>query len=172
MHRLVTGRLLTLGFLLLCLEGWLASFPGLVRGRVGLLPLLVLDYAFFRSVEKIPFFALLAGLARDFSGGHAFGIETLSFTVIGFLLYLAILKLDHENALIRYGLVSLFVLFSESLSFALGVGVELSGRGSWRFVGLVFWAVLYTTAAAPGFFWLTNRWFRRTAFFRQYELFS
>ena len=172
MHRLVTGRLLTLAFLLLCLEGWLASFPDFFKGRPGLLPLLVLDYAFFRSVEKIPLFALLTGLARDFSGGHAFGIETLSFTITGFLLYLAILKLDHENILIRYGLVSLFVLLTESLNLALGVGVELSGRGSWHFAGPVFWAVLYTTALAPGFFWLTNRWFRRTPLLRQYELLS
>jgi cell shape-determining protein MreD len=131
-----------------------------------------MDYAFSSHDERLPFFALFVGLARDFAGGHLFGIETFSFTLTGLLLYLALLKLDRENYFIGLGLTFLFVLLTESLKLAFGTGIEISRGFSWNLLGGVFLTAFYTTACAPGFFWFANRWFKRTAVFRQYELFG
>lgn len=172
MRRFVSGRLLILVFLLLPIEIFFSSYLFSLRVRVGLLELLVLDYAFSRNMEKAPLFSLFVGFFRDFTGAHLFGIETVSFAASGFLLYLALLKLDRESDLIRYGLAALFVLLTESLSFGLGVSLELAGRGSTEFWGHIFGTTLYTMTLAPLFFWFTNRWFKRTTAFKQYELFS
>ena len=172
MRRLVTPRLLILAFLLLAAEFSLAPLFYILKADIGLLHLLVLDYAFSWNSERVPFFSLLIGLARDFAGGHLFGIETVSFTLTGLLLYLGIQKLDREHFLIRLGMTFIFVLLTEFLKTAIGRSVEVSGGLSGAMLGQVLLTAVYTTVCAPAFFWLTNRWFKRTQLFRQYELFS
>ena len=171
MRRLLSARLLILVVILLALEYTFSPFFYLLRGRIDLLYLLILDYAFFWSWERVPFFALLMGLLRDFIGGHMFGIETVSLTVTGLLLSLGTQKLERESFLIRLGLSLLFVLLTETLSLSLGSWLETSQGLSFDLMGSVFWTTIYTTALAPIFFRLTNHWFKRTSFLRQYELF-
>lgn len=172
MRRFVSARLLILALLLLALQYCLSPFFQLLIGRIDFLYLLVLDYAFFWSWERVPFFALSMGLVRDFIGGHLFGIETLSLTLTGLLLYLGAKKLERESFLIRLGMTFLFVLLTESLSLGLGNSLEASRNWSWSLIASVFMTTIYTTAVSPGFFWLTHRWFKRTPILRQFELFK
>jgi rod shape-determining protein MreD len=171
-RRFVSPRLLTLAFLLLALQYGLSPFFELLIGRIDFLYLLVLDYAFFWSWERVPFFALTVGLLRDFVGGHLFGIETVSLTLTGLLLYLGAQKLERESPLIRLAMTFLFVLLTESLSLGLGNSLTASRNGSWNLIAGVFLTTLYTTAVSPGFFWLTHRWFKRIPTLKQYELFK
>lgn len=171
MPRFVSLRLLTLVVGLLTLEYCFAPFSSFFRGRLDLLYLLVLDYAFFWSWEAVPFFALSIGLLRDFVGGHLFGIETVSLTTTGFLLHLGMQKLERDNFWVRMGMSFLFIGLTEGLNFALGRGLEVSKGLSLNLMGGVFWTSLYTAALSPGFFWFTNRWFKRAPLLRQYELF-
>lgn len=171
MRHFVSSRLLILLVLLLIVEYAFSPFFSSLKGRVDLLDLLVLDYAFFWSWERVPFFALTVGILRDFLGGHLFGIETLSLTATGLLLHFGTQKLERESFFIRFGMTFLFVLLSETLSLSLGAGLETSGGFSWNLMGYVFRTAIYTTAFAPAFFWTTNRWFRRSPFLRQFELF-
>ncbi len=171
MPRLVSGRLLILAGVLLVLQYGLTAFGALLNGRPDLLYLLVLDYGLFGTFQRVPFFALGVGLVRDFIGGHLFGIETVCLAVTGFLLYFAMLKLERESLVVRYGVTALFVLLTESLSLALGIFLGSGKSLNFSLIGSVVLTTIYTTALSPGFFWLTNRWFRRTPALKQYELF-
>lgn len=171
MHRFISARLLILITLLLILEYALSPFFLFLKGRPDLLYLVVLDYAFFNPWERIPFFSLGVGLLRDFLGGHLFGIETLSFTLTGYLLSLGVQKLERDNLWVRLGMGFLFVGMTEMLSLRLAGWLETSKGFSLDLMGTVFLTTFYTIALAPGFFWLTNRWFRRLPLLKQYELF-
>lgn len=172
MRRFVTARLLIFAALLLILQYAFSPFFLLLKGRVDLLYLLVLDYAFSENRNRVPFFALAVGFLRDFLGGHLFGIETLSFTVTGLLLYFGTLKLERESYAIRLGMAFLFIFITETLSFCLGSGVETTEGASWNLLGSVLLTTIYTTAVAPAFFWLSDRWFKREPVWKQYELFQ
>lgn len=168
MHRLFSGRRLILLGGLLILQYGLEPF---FAGRVDFLSLLILDYAFFTSWERVPFFAAGIGFLEDLLGGHLFGIQTLSLAAAGLLLRLVLPKLERENPGVRHGVVFLFVALSELLSFGLGRLLE-ENRFLWPAFGVsVFWTLLVTTALAPVFFVFTNRWLQRNSFLRQYELF-
>ena len=172
MRRFLSTRHLILVGLLLVFEYALSPFPAYLKGRVDLLYLLVLDYAFFWSWERVPFFALMIGLLRDFSGAHLFGIQTAALTATSLLLYLGTNRLERENALIRFGICFLFVALTEALSLGLAGWLEIPEEWSWGLMGSIFWTTIYTAAVAPGFFWLTDRWFQRVpTALRQYELF-
>lgn len=171
MHHFVSARLLIFLALLLVLESSLSPFFLVLKGRPDLLSLLVLDYAFSWSWEVVPFFALFIGLLRDFIGGHLFGIETAAFALTGFLLSLGIQKLDRENSWVRLGICLVFVFLTESLSLGLGRWLETSKNLSWELMASVILTTIYTAALAPGFFWISNRWFRRHPVLKQYELF-
>ncbi len=168
MYRFISGRLLILLALLIPLQYGLAP---LLPGQPDFLYLLVLDFAFFMSWERTPFFAAGVGLLKDLLGGHLFGIHTLTLSIMGVLLSLALQKLERENAWVRTAVTFLFVGLSEALSFSLGVWLEEKQMWGPGFFPSVFWTSLYTGLLAPGFFWFTHRWFKRTSFRRQYELF-
>lgn len=171
MHRLVTLRHLTLLVVLVTLQYGFALLFWPLKGWPDLLSLAVLDYAFFWSWQRVPVFALGIGLLRDFSGGHLFGIETVTLALTGFLLSLGIQKLDRENISVRLGISFLFVALTGFLSAALGVWLETGKGFNGDLAAGVFLSTIYTTALAPGFFWMTNLWFRRPSVLRQYELF-
>lgn len=171
MHHFVSARLLIFLALLLALQSGLSPFFLYLKGYPDLLSLLVLDYAFSWSWETVPLFALFVGLLRDLTGGHLFGIETAALAFTGFLLSLGIQKLDRENGLVRLGICLVFVFLTESVSLGLGRWLESSKSLSWELIGSVILTTIYTAALAPGFFWITNRWFRRTPVLKQYELF-
>ena len=171
MHRLLSGRLLIFLVLLFALQHAFSPLFEWIGGRVDFLYLAVLDYAFFQNWELVAFFALVVGLVRDFAGGHLFGIETASLTSSGVLLWLGMPKLERESPWVRYGLVFLFVLITEAIGFTLGSRLEAPGVSPGTLAVNLFVTTVGTTAAAPGFFWLTARWFRRTPSLKQYELF-
>ena len=171
MHRFISPRLLILMAFLLVLEYGLSPFFLFLKGRLDFLYLVILDYAFFGSWERLPFFSLGVGLFRDFLGGHLFGIQALSFALTGYLLSLGVQKLERDNLWVRLGMSFLFVGLTETLSLGLAGWLETSKGFSLDLMGTVFLTTFYTTALAPGFFWFTNRWFRRTPFLKQYELF-
>lgn len=171
MHRFVSARLLILIAFLLILEYALSPFFLFLKGRPDLVYLVVLDYAFFDDWARLPFFSLGVGLLRDFLGGHLFGVETLSLALTGYLLSLGVQKLERDNFWVRVGMSFLFVWITEILSLGLASRLETSRGFSPDLMGTVFLTTLYTTALAPGFFALTNRWFRRVPFLKQYELF-
>lgn len=171
MHRLVTLRHLTLVAVLLTLQYGLAFLFWPLKGWPDLLSLAILDYAFFWSWQRVSVYALGIGLLRDFAGGHLFGIETLTLALTGSLLSLGIQKLDRESASVRLGISFLFVILTGFLSAALGVWLETGKGFQGDLITHVFLSTIYTTALAPGFFWLTDLWFRRTPVLKQYELF-
>jgi len=171
MRHFLSRRLLILAALLLALEYACVPLFSLLKGHLDLLDLLILDYAFFWSWERVPFLAFTLGLVRDFLGGHLFGIETVSLTLSGILLSLGIQKLERESFWVRLTLSFLFVWLTEMLSVSLGEWLEISKGLSWDLMGGVFWTTIYTTALMPGFFWFTGRWFKRTPVLKQYELF-
>ena len=171
MRRFVSARLLILAALLLILQYAASPFFNLLKGRIDFLYLLILDYAFFWSGERVAFFSLTIGLLRDFLGGHIFGIETASLTATGLLLHFGTQKLERESPFIRFGMTFLFVLLSESLSLNLGCWLETPKGLYWSLTSGIFWTTIYTTAFSPVFFWCTNRWFRRPSYKKQYELF-
>lgn len=168
MHRLVTGRLLILLLILVPLQYGLAPLLG---ARPDFLYLLVLDCAFFLSWTLTPFFAAGIGLLKDLLGGHLFGIHTLALSIMGVLLGLALQKLERESAWVRAAVTFLFVGLTEAFSFCLGVWLEDKQFLGSSFFPSVLWTAVYTGLLAPGFFWFTNRWFKRVSFRRQYELF-
>lgn len=172
MHRIISARLLILIFVLITCEYSLSGLSLLLKGRIDLLYLLVLDYAFFGKWEHVPFFAFATGLLRDCIGGHLFGIETASLTVTGLLAYFAVLKLEREIPWVRIVITSLFVFLTETISLSLGSGLEVGGGLTWALIEGSFWTTVYTTAFSPVFFWLTNHWFHRMVHLKQYELFQ
>ena len=171
MHRFVSARLLLLIALLLILEYALSPSFFFLRGRVDLLYLVILDYAFSWSWESVPFFALMMGFLRDLLGAHLFGIETVSLAASGFLLSLGIQKLERENLWVRFVIGLLFIGISETLSLSLAEWLENLKNFSWGYFSSVFWTTLYTGALAPFFFAFTNRWFQRVSVLKQGELF-
>ena len=171
MRPFLSNRLLILIGLLLTLQYSFSSLFFLSKGRVDLLYLLLLDYAFFWSWERVPFFAFAMGLLRDFIGGHLFGIETISLTLTGFFLYWGVQKLERESFWVRWAIGFLFVSLAETLSVSLGRGLEISKGLSFDSIQSIFETTLYTGTFAPVFFWLMNRWFRRSPVLKQYELF-
>ncbi len=171
MRHFINARQLILLILLLIAEYTFSPLFSFFKGRVDLLDLLILDYAFFWSWERVPFFALVIGLVRDSLGGHLFGIETLSLTISGLLLHWGAQKLEREVFPIRLGMSFLFVLISSLLSISLGAGMETSQNLSWGLIGYSFRTSFYTTALAPAFFWMTDRWFGRSLLLKQYRLF-
>ena len=169
-HFIHTRQLILLALLLLA-DYTLSPLFSFLKGRVELLDLLILDYAFFWRWERVPFFGLWIGLVRDFLVGHLFGIETLSLTVSGLLLHLGAQKLEREIFSIRLGMSFLFVFISSLLSVILGTGIEASRGLSWDLIGYTLRTSIYTTALVPAFFWMTDRWFGRSLFLKQYRLF-
>jgi len=170
-RRLFSPRLLSLTALLFAIDYAASPFLSPLGGRVDLLYLVILDYAFFLSWELVPFFAVAVGLTRDFLGGHLFGIETAALAVTGILLYFGVKKLERENAWVRAVISFLFVLLSETLSITLGGWLEAPGVFSGDWVASLLLTTIYTTAFSPVFFWFTNLWFRRMPALKQYELF-
>ncbi len=172
MRHFLSARLLILIAVCIVLEYTLSPAIFLLNGRLDLLYLVVLDYAFFWSWEKVPFFALLIGLILDFFGGHFFGIQTVSLALTGWLLSLGIQKLERDIFWVRIVMTFLFVLCAETLSMILGLSVETSNGFSLHFMGNVFQTSIGTTIFAPAFFWFTRRWFKRvSSALKQYELF-
>ena len=171
MRHFLSRRLLTLVAICLILEYSLSPALFLLNGRPDLLYLVVLDYAFFWSWERVPFFAMGVGLLRDFLGGHLFGIQTASLALTGWLLSLGIQKLERGIFWVRLAMTFLFVALTETLSAVLGASLENSNGFAWNFMGSVFRTTGYTTILAPAFFWFADRWFKRTPVLKQYELF-
>lgn len=171
MRHFVTRRLVIFTGILVAVQYLLTSFSFPARSRLDLLYLLILDYAFSWSWERVPLFAFTLGLLRDFLGGHLFGIETLSLTATGFLLYGGVQKLERENFWVRFGIGFLFVGITETLSVSLGEALEVSRGLSFDAIGGILGTTFYTGIFAPVFFWLTGRWFHRTPALKQYELF-
>lgn len=175
MHHFITARHLILAGLLLILQYSLSSLLFSWEGKPDFLSLLVLDYAFFGNWEFVPFFAFLTGFTRDFFGGHLFGIETLSFTLSGLLLYVGVQKLERESAAVRLVITFLFVGLVHGLNFILALMTEAGLKPAPAFSGYlmagIFWTACYSTVLSPGFFWLTDRWFKRKPILKQYELF-
>ena len=157
--------------LLLILEYGLSPFFVFLRGRPDLLYLVILDYAFFGNWQQVPWFSLGVGLLRDCLGAHLFGTQALSFALTGYLLFLGVQKLERDNFWVRLGMSFLFVGLTEILSLGLAGWLETSQAISLNSMGTIFLTTTYTTALAPGFFWLTNHWFRRAPILKQYELF-
>lgn len=170
MRPVLSNRLLILIGVLLALESVQSSLIHF-GGRVDLLYLLILDSAFFWDWEWMPLFAFGVGLLLDFFGGHLFGIETISLTASGCLLFIALQKLDRESIWVRWCVSFVFVALTETLSVSLGSWLELSRNPSFQLMGNVFQTTFYTTLMAPAFFWFTGLWFKRTPVLRQYELF-
>lgn len=171
MYHFVSARLLILVTGLLLIQYALAPFSLSWAGRPDLLYLIILDYAFFWSWEMVPFFALSIGLVRDLLGGHLFGIETACLTVTGIALGFGTRKLERNSPWVR-GVVSLlFVGLTESLSISLGSWLDTSKSLSLRSTQSILWTTGYTVLLSPVFFGLTSRWFKRTSFLKQYELF-
>ena len=171
MRHLFSSKYLGLTLLVLLIEYALSPFLFLLNGRPDLLYLVVLDYAFFWSWDRVPFFAMLIGLVQDFFGGHLFGIEIASFSLTGWVLSFAMQKFDRGIFWVRMVVTFLFVALTETLSIALGASLETSRGLQWSFVGNIFTTAFYTTLVAPAFFWFTDRWFGRSTFLRQFELF-
>ncbi len=171
MRHFLSARFLILVAALLTLDYCLAALFPPLKGRPDFLYLVILDYAFFWSWERVPFVALGIGLLRDFFGGHLFGIETLTFAATGFLLSLAAQKLERDSLWVRLAISSLFVLLTETLRVSLGRGLEQTQGLSFELIGSLFWTTIYTTALAPLFFWFTARWLKRTPVLTQYEFF-
>lgn len=171
MRHFLSRRHLGLILLALLVEYALSPFLFSLNARPDLLYLVVLDYAFFWSWDKVPFFAMFVGLLRDFLGGHLFGIWTVSFSVTGWILSLGMQKLERDIFWVRMAITFLFAALTETLSVTLGASLETSGGFQIHFIESVFRTTCYTTLAAPVFFGFTNRWFRRTSFLKQYELF-
>jgi rod shape-determining protein MreD len=171
MRELLSGRFLILVAGLVTLDYTLAAFFPPLGGKPDLLYLVILDYAFFWSWERVPFLALGLGLLRDFFGGHLFGIETLSLTATGFLLSLGTQKLERGSGWVRLVMSFLFIALTELLRVSLGRGIEFSRGLSFELIGSIFWTTIYTMALAPFFFWFTARWLKRIPVYTQYELF-
>ena len=171
MRHFLSARLLSLLAVCLILEYSLSPAIFFLKGRLDLLYLVVLDYAFFWSWEKVPFFAMLTGLILDFVGGHFFGIQTVSLALTGWLLSLGIQKLERDIFWVRMIMSFLFVMCAETLSVILGSSIETSNGFNLNFIGSVLRTSVYTTIFAPAFFWFTSRWFKRVSVFKQYELF-
>ena len=171
MHYFASPRVLVLTGLLFILQYSLSPLPIFWTGRPDLLYLLILDYAFFFKWQEAPFFAFGIGLLRDFMGGHFFGVETASLTAVTLLLGIGIQKLERDNSWVRLGMTCLFVLLVETLAVTMGAWFEHSEVSTFRLLPMIFWTTFYTALISPGFFWLTDRWFRRTHFLKQYELF-
>ena len=172
MRHFLSARLLTLIGVCIILEYTLSPAIFLLNGRLDLLYLAVLDYAFFWSWERTPFFAMLIGLILDFFGGHFFGIQTVSLALTGWLLSLGVQKLERDIFWVRIIMSFIFVLCTETLSIILGSSIEISNGFKANFMGNIFQTSIYTTIFAPAFFWFTSRWFKRaSSTLRQYELF-
>ena len=172
MRHFLSARLLTLIGVCIILEYTLSPAIFLLNGRLDLLYLVVLDYAFFWSWERAPFFAMLMGLILEFFGGHFFGIQTVSLALTGWLLSLGIQKLERDIFWVSMVMTFLFVMCAETLSTILGSSIETSNGFNVNFMGNVFRTSIYTTIFAPAFFWFTSRWFKRIpSALRQYELF-
>ena len=171
MRQFLSSRLL--GFVASCLilQYSFSSSIFLLNGRPDLLYLVVLDYAFFWSWERVPFFAVFIGLLKDFLGGHLFGIETACLALTGWLLSLGIQKLERDLFWVRMVMTFLFVAFTETLSVIIGSSLENANGFAWNSMKTVLTTTFYTTILSPAFFWLTDRWFRRTSALKQYELF-
>jgi len=148
-----------------------SSFEKSTKGRTRFLYLLVLDYAFFCSWQRVTLFALVIGLFRDVLGGHLFGVETASLALTGFLLSLGMQKLERDNLWVRLGISFLFVGLTETLSFCLGGWLGVSTGFPFPLIGSIFWSTFYTVALSPVFFLFTNYWFKRIPVLKQYELF-
>lgn len=171
MRHFISPRLLIFLAILLTVEYSLAPLFVAMGGTVNFFYLVVLDYAFFRNWERVPFFAILVGFLLDCLGGHLFGIETVSFGISGFLLYLGTQKLERDNPWVQIVMGFLFIALTEILSFGLGAWLETSGHLSFKLLGDILRTSIYTTLVAPAFFWFTDKWFKRTPVFKQYELF-
>lgn len=171
MPRLVSKRLAFLITVLLILEYFFSSISLPFGARIDFLFLLILDCAFFGEWERVPFLALTVGLVRDFAGGHLFGIQTLSLTLTGLLLYGGVQKLERDNLWVQMAVSLCFIVLTEILSISMGRGMEASKGLSFELIGSIFWTTLITGMLARPFFWFSNRWFQRTPFLKQYELF-
>lgn len=171
MYHFISARLVILVTGLLLIQYGLAPFSLAWGGRADLLYLVILDYAFFWSWERVPFFALAIGLVRDLLGGHLFGIETACLTVTGIGLSFGIQKLERDSPWVR-GVVSfLFVGLTEALTISMGSWLDASQGLSFHLTQSILWTTGYTVLLSPAFFWFTNRWFKRSPFLKQYELF-
>ena len=172
MRHFLSSRHVSLVAILLVLEYSFSPIFFSLSGRPDLLYLVVLDYAFFWSWQRAPFFAMMLGLVRDFLGGHLFGIQTVSFAVTGWALSLGIQKLERDVFMVRLGICFLFAALAETLSVVLGSSLETTHGFQWGLMKGVLATTGYTTLLAPAFFWFAGRWFKRTPVLKQYELFS
>ena len=101
MRQFLSTRLLSFVAFCLILQYSFSPSIFLLNGRPDLLYLVVLDYAFFWSWERVPFFAVFIGILKDFLGGHLFGIETACLALTGWLLSLGIQKLERDIFWVR-----------------------------------------------------------------------
>lgn len=171
MRHFISAKLMGLLALLIVFEHFLSPFLFSLGARLDLIYLLVLDYAFFWSWERAAFFALFVGLILDLFGGHLFGIQTITLTVMSLLLSLGIQKLERDLFWVKMMMTILFVALTETLGIILGLALETSSSFSWNFLGTVIRTTFYTALIAPVFYWFTEHWFKRSTAFRQYELF-
>lgn len=172
MRHFLSSKLLGLLTLVIVFEHVLAPFLFPLNARLALVCLLVLDYAFFWSWERAASFAMFTGFILDLFGGHLFGVQTLTLTVMSLLLSLGIQKLDHDLFWVQMMITMLFVALAETLGIVLGLALETSAGFSLIFMGSVLRTTFFTALMAPFFFWFTSRWFKRSPSFRQYELFQ
>ncbi len=171
MRHFLSSKLLGLLALVIVFEHVLSPFLFPLNAHIALVYLLVLDYAFFWSWERAAFFAMFTGLILDLFGGHLFGVQTLTLTMMSLLLSLGIQKLDRNLFWVQMIITVLFVALTETLGIVLGLALETSAGFSWNFMGNVLQTTFFTALVAPFFFWFTSCWFKRSLSFRQYELF-
>lgn len=171
MHFLPSVRTLIFIAFLTLIEFILAPFFPPANGRIDLYYLLILDHAFFAESGEAPFFAAFLGFLRDLASPGVPGVQMASLAAGGFLLYLGARKVESANPAVRLLLTAAFVLTAEFLNFSIDSLVQGGGFLTGEAAKGIALTALYAAALSPVFFQISNRWYQRTAFFKQYELF-
>ncbi len=149
MHMLIFALLLGLA---LVLESTVLQFVRVAGVKPDLVLVLVVFYAIINGSREGAFWGFMGGLAQDFLSGYYLGMNTLSLTVIGYLVGLGHTRLFRENQFVLAGIAFLATLAVEAIRYllilSLGITV-LPGEALW---GLILPLGVYNAAVALLFY--------------------
>jgi rod shape-determining protein MreD len=137
----------------------LGGFPPNLWPRILFLPMLAIFYALFAADFAAPLAALACGAAWDLLGNDFLGTNMVPLALVAWLIVRIRLSIFREHAISQVIMTLLAVLAFALISalFRKLIGAPVESASLWVHIGRLAGDAVYTSIAAPFFYWLFFR---------------
>jgi rod shape-determining protein MreD len=140
-------------------QATLGAIPSHSWPMILFVPMLAIFYALYAADSAAPLAALVCGAALDLLSGEFLGTNLIPLALVAWLIVRIRLSIFREHAVSQVIMTLLAILAFAVFSslFRKLIGAPLESASLWVHIGRLAGDAVYTSIAAPFFFWLFFR---------------